>query len=321
MLLLLPEEHEVEVQQKAFPTERPLVNSYVRSIEAKILHLSTMPGTVTTPVKRSWAQVVEGDSANAANVQKSVKPAARGSLLRFCKGEVLTMLSHYGWLMVYGDVDHPSVEKHGGDVYIHKDDVVDGSSLCPGDVVSFYLYVDEKGLGAEECRIEQKAAARFNPSAAEFVPMNVKPTLQGGGFSMRPCAQEFVPGGVASKPTLLKSVADVSNDEWTVALMRLSHVFASDDEDDEEYNIGKPFGAKYAPSSDGSTSVGATSDSEDDDIADGGGIEFGEETFLDMPEAFGPGLPPGLPLPPNFRPPPGLGLPLGFDLPPGLSSD
>merc|ERR1719163_2419980 len=73
------------------------------------------------------------------------------------------MLSHYGWLMVYGKVDHPSAEKHGGDVYIHKDEVMDGGSLCPGDIVNFYLYVDEQGLGAEMCRVERQASSCVNP--------------------------------------------------------------------------------------------------------------------------------------------------------------
>merc|ERR1719409_16776 len=66
------------------------------------------------------------------------------------------MVTNYGWLMVYGNIDHPSVEKHGGDVYIHKDDVVEYESLTEGDVVTFYLYVDEKGLGAEQCQVEEK---------------------------------------------------------------------------------------------------------------------------------------------------------------------
>merc|ERR1719326_1964498 len=80
------------------------------------------------------------------------------------------MLSHYGWLMIYGDVDGPSIEAHGGDAYIHKDDVVDGNMLCPGDVVNFYLYVDDKGLGAEMCQVEEKGASRVNPMTADSAP-------------------------------------------------------------------------------------------------------------------------------------------------------
>merc|ERR1740130_2229038 len=87
------------------------------------------------------------------------------------------MLHNYGWLMVYGNVDHPSVEKRGGDVYIHKDDVALDESLSPGDVVTFYLYADDQGLGAEECRVEQKAASHFNPNAVEFVPSGAKSSL------------------------------------------------------------------------------------------------------------------------------------------------
>lgn len=109
------------------------------------------------PTQRSWAQVVHGDEKKCDHM--SIKPATRGSLLRFCRGEVLSMLSNYGWLMVYGSVDHPAAEKHQGDVYIHKDDIVDGMSLYPGDIVNFFLYVDDEGLGAEMCHVEERAAS------------------------------------------------------------------------------------------------------------------------------------------------------------------
>merc|ERR1719446_1074104 len=101
------------------------------------------------------------------------------------------MVSNYGWLMVYGKIDHPSVEKHGGDVYIHKDDVVDGE-LAPGDIVTFYLYVDDKGLGAEYCQVEEKAGLRqgFNRDATPFVP---KPASQQQSFKLNVGAKDFMP--------------------------------------------------------------------------------------------------------------------------------
>merc|ERR1719161_2558409 len=123
--------------------------------------------------------------------------------------------------MVYGDVDHPSAKKHGGDVYIHKDDVVSDEPLCPGDVVSFYLYVDDQGLGAEQCRVQSKATTYLNPGMSKF--------------SMSPSAPEFAPGGAT-----VESGLDEGPYAWSspAALhdlfFRLSKVFASDDEEDEE---------------------------------------------------------------------------------------
>jgi len=295
--------------------------------------------TVATPVKRSWAQIVEGDSKNAGSTQKSIKPAARGSLMRFCRGEVLTMLSHYGWLMLYGDVDHPSTEKHGGDVYIHKDDVVDGESLLPGDVVTFYLYVDEQGLGAEGCHLEQRSPSQLRTDAAEFVPMSAKLISESDGRGMRASAEEFVPAKAA--PVIIDEVSDVFlrmsqvfdddsdeeeqgafESELDVVGSRLAQVFAAYDEDsdeeeypnvelvsddeayasseapvsDDEHVIRKPWTSKHAPPSDGSTSAGETSDSED-------------ENSLEMLAVIQKTLPLGVSLPPNFRPPPGLSLP------------
>merc|ERR1740130_97698 len=202
------------------------------------------------------------------------------------------MLHNYGWLMVYGNVDHPSVEKRGGDVYIHKDDVALDESLSPGDVVTFYLYADDQGLGAEECRVEQKAASHFNPNAVEFVPSGAK-------SSLNVCAEEFV------MPTIdevvdINDVADVFSrlsktfssmddyesedenqdeevsadltsgsscsdvDDMANVFLCLSKAFSSDseDEDDEDHNVATPCKAKRAPSSAGSTSGGETSDSE-----------------------------------------------------------
>lgn len=207
-----------------------------------------MTTTAASPVIRSWAQMVQGDDKKVEDTQNSIKPSRRGSLMRFCRGEVLSMLTNYGWLMVYGNVDHPSSAKHGGDVYIHKDDIMDGESLCPGDIVSFYLYVDEQGLGAEMCTVEQKASI-------------ATPTTQQEMISVNACAKEFVPAGGWSKPAV-KKMAGV--------FARLSQAFAWDDEDDDEgFAFVSPWKAKAAPSSDGSTCGGDTSESEqDDDVSD-----------------------------------------------------
>lgn len=254
------------------------------------------------------------------------------------------MLHNYGWLMVYGNVDHPSVENRGGDVYIHKDDVVLDESLSAGDVVTFYLYADDQGLGAEECRVEQKAASHFNPNAAEFVPSAAK-------SSLNVCAKEFV------MPTIdevvdINDVADVFSrlskafssmdnyesedenededvsadlasgsscrdvDDMATVFLPLSKAFSSDsedvdDEDDEDHNVATLWKAKNAPSSVGSTSGGETSDFEEDISAAEGSDSESEATTEELTE-WSKGLPLGMALPIQFRPPPGLELELAF---------
>jgi len=266
-----------------------------------------MTSIVATPVKRSWAQIAGGDSQDAQSSQKSTKPAARGSLLRFCRGKVLAMLNQYGWLMLDGEVDHPSVQKHGGDVYIHKADIVDGETLCPGDSVTFYLYVDEKGLGAEECRVEQRATSCFNANAAEFVPTNAMPTCEGKGFSMSTCAEEFVPECVLPKPAINEPI---NVEEVADLFLRLSQVFASDDEesDDEGFDIGKSWLGKRAPSCNSSTSGGGTSDSEDETLSETSSDSEEETTSIKNV------IHPVFTLPPNFYSPPGLSLPAEYEM-------
>lgn len=286
----------------------------------------TMATTVAAPVKRSWAQLVKPESKQEANAKEIIKPARRGSLLRSCQGEVLKMLSNYGWLMVYGTIDHPSAEKHGGDVYIHKDDIVDGVTLCAGDIVSFYLYVDDQGLGAEMCRVEEKATSSLNPNALEFVPSGVQisspeeNSIKHGRFhftkvvDVHPtspiedvAAKAVVLGDVRigweSEPVVVDEVADDM-------FMRLANVFSSDDEDSEDEAVYEPAKAcktqrARAASSDGSTCGDATSDSEDDLADTSSGEASDSESLSDR-------LPPGMTMPLHFRPPPGLEAVLAF---------
>jgi hypothetical protein len=96
-----------------------------------------------------------------ASQYPSVYPAAKGALQCCCRGEVEKMLEHYGWILLYGAVNHPLAGKRGGRIYISKDDVLPGKTLQVGDIVTFYLYADEMGLGAEVCDVEQPASARF----------------------------------------------------------------------------------------------------------------------------------------------------------------
>jgi len=95
-----------------------------------------------------------------------------GSLLRRCRGEVLKVLSHYAWIMVYGNIDDSSVDEHGREAYIPKNDVVDDTPLSAGDIVSFNLHHDDQGLRAEDCQVLQKAAAPCN--AAKDVAFDVE---------------------------------------------------------------------------------------------------------------------------------------------------
>jgi len=98
------------------------------------------------------------------------------------------MLGHYGWIMTFDDIDHPDTGMTAGRVYVHKRNVEHGVSLAQGDIVSFYLYVDDQGLGAECCQLEQRPSPSLCADANEFVP-----SCAGPPPSWNVCAAEFVP--------------------------------------------------------------------------------------------------------------------------------
>jgi len=103
----------------------------------------------------SWASIVIGKSESL----ESVQPAARGSLLARCQGQLLVMLGHYGWIMSSQNVEHKDNQKHGGRIYVQRRDFRVGSEPKPGDEVVFSLYADSEGLGAEDVYVVGEAVA------------------------------------------------------------------------------------------------------------------------------------------------------------------
>lgn len=114
-----------------------------------------------TASARSWAKIVqkgfEPDDTEDLDAPKSppLVPAARGSLLTLCRGRLLAMCGHYGWITSLDKIDHPDAEsmRHKGRIYLKSTDVREGCGpLKPGVEVVFALYADSDGLGAEDCR-------------------------------------------------------------------------------------------------------------------------------------------------------------------------
>lgn len=66
-------------------------------------------------------------------------------------GEVLYMGRAFGWVKPLEEVTHEAATKHGGKIYLHKKDIAEGTEVKKGSMVTFHMYVDESGLGAEEC--------------------------------------------------------------------------------------------------------------------------------------------------------------------------
>lgn len=136
--------------------------------------------TVMAPAWRSGARNANADSIVAKDPASAVKaeadigfrfsPAARAPAPRAAgprerlfdariAGAVVRWCGGFGWVRPHTPIDHPSADKHGGDLFVHASDVIDAWSLDPGTEVSFIVYADKSGLGAEECRPAQARGA------------------------------------------------------------------------------------------------------------------------------------------------------------------
>jgi hypothetical protein len=120
------------------------------------------------------------------------------------------MLSYYGWLSAFEEIDHPLLKKHNGRIYVHKSDVIGTTMLSAGDIVSFYLYVDNAGLGAEGCRLE------------ECVHDSGKTRMHG----MRADVQEFVPRSSGEYSVALSLSANEPT-QISDVFARMTRVFTS----------------------------------------------------------------------------------------------
>jgi len=72
------------------------------------------------------------------------------------EGEIIEWRAggYVGWIKLDTPVDHRAALRREGRVYAHKQDLqCDADALKPGLKVSFILYVDESGLGAEQINL------------------------------------------------------------------------------------------------------------------------------------------------------------------------
>lgn len=68
-----------------------------------------------------------------------------------CVGTVVEWKGTYGWLESALPIDHPLASARGGKIFVHHRDLPRGvESLLEGQPLSFHVYSDATGLGAEE---------------------------------------------------------------------------------------------------------------------------------------------------------------------------
>ena len=85
-----------------------------------------------------------------------LRPVKRGEKTCLCKGQLQAISSQCGWIMPYGQIEHAAAWKNNGCVYLGAGDftMLPGSQLRPGAEVEFFLYADEYGMGAEDCKLK-----------------------------------------------------------------------------------------------------------------------------------------------------------------------
>lgn len=265
----------------------------------------------------------------------SLIPAAQGSHKCYCRGEVLAMFGHYGWLAALDEIDHPAITKNNGRIYVHKRDVAGGLTLVEGDRVGFFLYVDDQGLGAEECHLmswdcedaqwscnnrkidatrsvsawssgDSVVAAAWNVNAAEFVPSK-QGLVQAHAYQ---AAQKAFAVELSKSNVFMINQAywsdDSDEDSSAVESEGDCHADVESDGNTRLVRRVRRDGARRCVRksgsrvSCGSSSTGISSDSEIPDVPK---VWPPVEGF---PLDFSP--PPGL-LHPGLQPPPGLSLP------------
>lgn len=122
---------------------------------------------------------------------KAIQPGEKGQKTAKCRGQMLAVLGSYGWILPHDTICHPDSEKHAGRIWVHRNDFRKGSKPRESDEVEFFLYADENGLGAEDCRV-RVAGPRSKGRNGSSRKCNT--SEQASVFLMSPHAHEFTPG-------------------------------------------------------------------------------------------------------------------------------
>jgi len=134
----------VKVLQEAVERQRPCVitGSFENVLSAE-RHVYDVVRVV--PVESGWGKEWHGVEGWGGPNQP------RSRLFNELRhGQIVSWKGKVGWIQPENPIDHPQARAHHGHIYLHEKDVV-GVGFMPGQSVSFHVYADKTGLGAEEC--------------------------------------------------------------------------------------------------------------------------------------------------------------------------
>jgi hypothetical protein len=127
------------------------------------------------PVFAPSATVAKTMPVEDAKEHTSVlRPVQRGEKTCLCKGQLQAITSQCGWILPYGQIEHADAWKNNGCVYLGPGDftLLPGSQLRPGADVEFFLFADEYGMGAEDCKLKDcKGGAKNDMGVITMAPL------------------------------------------------------------------------------------------------------------------------------------------------------
>jgi hypothetical protein len=116
-------------------------------------------------------------------VVEEAAPRTRVRETRFV-GLVIEWKGYMGWIQTFEKIEHEQAQKHQGRIYLNVKDIspMDENNwrVKQGKIVDFFVYVDEDGMGAEQCRprsvlrltmphSEVKANVKFVPKWNDYL--------------------------------------------------------------------------------------------------------------------------------------------------------
>lgn len=229
------------------------------------------------------------DSGSEPLFQKPLRPGGLGTCR--CRGRIVKLAATYGWIMPLDAIEHPDLHRHAGLIWFSLRDVRLGTPLAPGIELTFDLYADIDGLGAEDCHVAPAWSHTSLTRFSQHTPLTA-------------AAKAFIPGAVWSS-CRAQNYAPLDYQHRRPSVLTDSFVLnavqiASDDED-----TGASVGEERAEPADEMKRGFATPTS----TGTGGCSSDSESTQEKQPDADKTG---GSVPPPGFLPPPGLPPPPGL---------
>lgn len=104
--------------------------------------------------------------SNVAARSMAMQPAQKGQKSCLCSGHIHKNDGDHAWILPHHEIDHPDAWKCRGSIFLDMIDVCADTALKVGNVVVFYLYANERGLGAEGCCLKSSFVMKLTEAPA-----------------------------------------------------------------------------------------------------------------------------------------------------------